>query len=78
MTRKELLKSWTIDALEHLGGSSHWIHVAQHIWDHHEQDLRESGDLFYRWQYDLGWASKVLVDEGRLLKPGRGIWTLRQ
>ncbi|SNC61200.1 hypothetical protein SAMN05445756_0433 [Kytococcus aerolatus] len=71
------LKPWILDALTALGGQAHWVDVAKHIWGAHEDELRASGDLFYTWQYKLGWAAKQLVDEGRLEKPGRGVWILR-
>lgn len=77
MADKSDLKLWILEALAALGGHAHWVAVARHIWATHEADLRESGDLFYTWQYQLGWAAQVLRDEGRIDKPGRGNWTLR-
>jgi len=29
------------------------VEISRAVWDRHEDDLRESGDLFYTWQYDL-------------------------
>lgn len=55
------------------------MRVAEYIWANHELELRDSGDFFYTWQYDLRWVAKVLRDEG-VLKPiverQAGIWRL--
>lgn len=36
------------------------------VWRRHELDLRNSGSLFYTWQYDIRWAAQKLRDTGRL------------
>ena len=68
---KSDLKVWVEDAIKDLGPSS-VVDVSRWVWDKHEQDLRESGSLFYTWQYDLRWAAQVLRNEGRLAPVGRG------
>ena len=73
MATKDDLKSWVLDAIREAGGASSPIDVAKHIWKHHEQDLRASGDLFYKWQYDMRWAATSLRKEGKL---GSG-WNLK-
>ncbi len=72
MADKSDLKTWVVDALEATGGTSTIVEVARHIWDHHEQELRRSGDLFFTWQYDMRWAATALRKEGKM---GSG-WTL--
>lgn len=68
---RQVLKDWVLEALGTLGGSGRVVEVVKHIWRHHEQDLRSSGDLFFTWQYDMRWAAQKLRDEGRL-KPVNG------
>lgn len=83
MASKQDLMAWCVEALKHLGGSAHHIDVAKQVWVLHEHDLRQSGDLFYTWQYDLRWAAQKLRDQGTLAKidgvrKGDGIWRLAQ
>ena len=68
MITRDTLMDWIVDALRARGGGSNVVGVAKYIWDHHEHELRESGDLFYTWQYDIRWAAKKLRDRG-LIKP---------
>src|SRR3546814_19087536 len=56
MIKREELQAWVIAALKDSGGSATIVQVAQHIWSHHENALRESGDLFFTWQYYMRWA----------------------
>ena len=78
MATRNDLKTWILDALKDLGGSARVAEIAKHIWDHHEPALRQSGDLFYTWQYAMRWAGQVLQKEGKLTKNGPGrSWLLR-
>lgn len=74
MATREDLKQWVLTAIHQAGGSSSLIEVARHIWQHHEAELRASGDMFYTWQYDMRWAATALCKEGRM---GEG-WVLKQ
>ena len=79
MATKHDLTEWILMALRSGGGELHHIRVAELVWERHESDLRESGDLFFTWQYDLRWAAQDLRDSGLLQKvSGRsdGIWRL--
>jgi hypothetical protein len=67
VTRVEL-REWIVDAIRSRGGASNVVGVAKDIWDAHEQELRDSGDRFYTWQYDIRWVAKRLRDQG-VLKP---------
>jgi hypothetical protein len=49
---REALKGWVIQAVKANGGRAGVVEIARHIWDHHEAELRSSGDLFFTWQYD--------------------------
>ena len=66
MSRRDVLLDWVVQALCAQGGASNVLGVARHIWAHHEAELRDSGDMFYTWQYDIRWAAKRLRDQGRL------------
>lgn len=70
---------WVLEALTERGGSGSVVQVSKIVWRRHELDLRNSGDLFYTWQYDIRWAAQKLRDTGRL-KPvpprSRAPWEL--
>jgi hypothetical protein len=68
---KNDLKAWLLDALRDLGGSGRISQICRHIWEHHEQELKASGDLFYTWQYAMRWAGQELQKERRLSKAGK-------
>lgn len=76
---KQVLVEWVEEALVKLDGSGTPVDVARVIWQIHEQDLRQQGDLFYTWQYDYRWAATKLRHAGRM-KPAdespRGVWEL--
>lgn len=55
-SRADLVK-WVRDSLLKRGCRGRIPEVARQIWEEHESDLRESGDLFYTWQYDMRWAA---------------------
>ncbi len=79
MVTKETLKAWVVEALSELGGEARQIEVAKVVWRRHENELRQSGDIFYRWQYDIRWAATELRKEGRLVDNARGEpWRLQQ
>jgi hypothetical protein len=74
MATKNDLMPWVLEALKSLGGSGSVAQVSRAVWQAHEEHLRQSGDLFYTWQYDIRWAAQRLRNDGRL-KPatkGRG------
>jgi len=66
MLVRDDLKPWIIDALSALGGRASVVQVCKFVWEHHEADLREGGDLFFSWQYDIRWAATKLRKEGVL------------
>jgi len=79
MVVKTDLTDWVVDALKSNGGAASILYVAQHIWEHHEKDLKGS-PLFYSWQYDMRWAATELRKKGRLVAADddrRGKWTLK-
>lgn len=57
------------------------VEISRAVWERHEDDLRESGDIFYNWQHDLRWASLKLRKADVLLPASdeeRGVWRLRE
>lgn len=75
MATREDLKNWVAEAL--VAGPASVPAVAKHIWDHHEAELRASGDLFFTWQYAMRWEAQKLQLAGKLNKRGKsGIWEL--
>ncbi len=72
------LKRIVLEAIKANGGSARVVEVCKYIWENYESVLRNSGDLFYTWQYDVRWAAQRLRDSGKL-KPAhnsRAPWTL--
>ena len=77
--KREDLEAWVIAALEASGGAAAPIAVARHIWQNHEAELRNGGDMFYKWQYDMRWSARALRNKGLLKEVGvgeRGKWCL--
>ncbi len=73
------LTDWLFEALKSLGGRGSIVEVCKFVWDNHKEELEDSGDLFYTWQYDIRWAAWQLRKEGKM-KPEeispKGIWEL--
>jgi hypothetical protein len=67
------------EALQSLGGKATVADVARHIWENHENDLRQSGDLLFTWQYDMRWAANRLRRSNVMLEAEtspKGTWEL--
>jgi hypothetical protein len=80
MVTRNDLKDMVLRAVQTNGGSATLTDIAKYIWTNHEKDLRHSGDLFYRWQYDMRWAANALRHEGKLAgveATPRGTWALK-
>jgi hypothetical protein len=77
MANREDLKGWVYHAVKDNARQTSVVNVARHIWEHHEQELRNSGDLFYTWQYEMRWAAQQLRNESRLTLAGRD-WALKR
>jgi len=79
MITKEDLQLFVTEALHAHNGEASIVQVCKYVWDHHKDDLENSGDLFYTWQYDIRWAAQALRDKKIMhvdeLSP-RGIWRL--
>lgn len=66
MAGKEVLRPWVLEALATLNGHGTPVEVSRIVWELHEDELRDSGDLFFTWQYDIRWAAQQLRDSGEL------------
>lgn len=56
---KQDLDRWLAEAQKATDGGS-WVDVCKYVWEHHADELKRSGDLFYTWQYDIRWAAQRL------------------
>jgi hypothetical protein len=78
MTRYDL-PDILYDAIKDNDGQVSIIEICKYIWDKYEEDLKNSGDLFFSWQYDIRWAATELRKSKRMraaeLSP-RGIWEI--
>jgi hypothetical protein len=70
MARRQVLEPWIIEAISALGGSGSLVDVCTRVWEIHEIDLKNSGELYYTWQYDIRWVADRLRRKG-ILKPVR-------
>jgi len=79
MVEKTYLIEWLLEALKSLGGRGSIVDICEYVWKKHENELRDSEDLFYTWQYDIRWAATELRKRGKIkhvnLSP-KGIWEL--
>ena len=79
MLIKKDLQALVIEALEANGGSARIPIVCKYVWENYEDELKQSGELFYTWQSDIRWAVNSLRKK-RALKSARqsgpGIWEL--
>ena len=74
MAGREDLQRWVLEAVDAHGGEALVIDIHKYVWRHHEKELRDSGDLFFTWQYEIRWAGQILRDEGLLTNPRRSVW----
>lgn len=76
--RKDLCP-WIIEALTALNGSAKILKVKEYIWDHHGDELRDSGNLHFTWHEDIYWAATQLRAQGILKKASatpKSVWEL--
>lgn len=77
MLSKNDLGQFIVDCLKQTGGKATLVEVSKYIWKNHENQLRESGDLFYTWQYDYRWQATVLRKKGILKETSKSkYWEL--
>lgn len=76
---KDKLPELLYSAIEDLGGKSTIVEVCKYFWEHYENELKESEDLLYTWQYDIRWAATKLRKDNRMIDASispRGIWEI--
>lgn len=79
MQKDDLPKSLEA-TLTKLGGSGTILEVCKTFWTDNESELRNSGDLFYTWQYDIRWAATTLRKTGIMKDASTsdsGVWELK-
>ena len=79
MANRSDLIEWVKAGITENGGSATILQVAEHIWRVHEHELRQSGSLFYTWQYDMRWAALSLRKSGVIRatdRSAKGVWEL--
>ena len=78
--KKNELPEYLHKTLKNIGGSGTLIDVCKEFYSENEQELQNSGDLFYTWQYDIRWAATALRKNGIMLpaKENGGAWTLAE
>ena len=67
MAKRDDLCDWVLEALNAHHGRARIVEICKYIWQHYESKLRQSGDLFYTWQYDVRWAGQKLRNSGKLM-----------
>ena len=76
---KEMLPDLLYSVLRDMGGHGSIIGICKQFWCKYENELKNSGDLFYTWQYDIRWAATALRKTGRMkdanLSPN-GVWEI--
>jgi len=77
-TRRDLC-DWIAQALGALNGSAQIKKVCAYIWEHHGEEIRESGNFHFTWQEDIYWAATQLRAKGVLKKAkdtSKSVWAL--
>lgn len=80
MVDEKDLKNFIIESLKEFGGKRHYIAICKWVWKNHQKRLKNSGDLFFTWQYDIRRAATDLRKEGILKQVDnyqKGVWELR-
>ena len=75
-TRRDLC-GWIVEALTALNGSAKIPQVCKYIWEHHQQEIRTSGNLHFTWEEDVYWAATQLRAKGILKKAkatSKSVW----
>ena len=87
MTRKDLPEI-LYELIKELGGKAKMMEIFKVFWQKYKNQLNETEDLFYTWNYDIRWAATQLRKQKRM-KPAsiqenthganispKGIWEL--
>jgi hypothetical protein len=73
------MANWVQEGLRELGGKATILDVCKKVWEKHAEEIRNSGDMFYKWQYEIRWSGDILRKKG-VLRPADesadGVWEL--
>ena len=82
---KEDLKDLITKALTSNGGSASIVNVARYIWNNNKNELINSGDLLFTWQYDMarnkgngGPLPKIAVEDVHIASANTGIFNFHK
>lgn len=65
MTRNDL-PDLLYQLIKELGGKADMMTIFKKFWSEYETELRNSGDIFYTWNYDIRWAATKLRHQKRM------------
>ena len=65
MTRQDL-PNLLYETIKSLGGKAVMIDIFREFWKLYSKQIRQSGDLFYTWQYDIRWAATKLRKQNKM------------
>ncbi|MBR4770387.1 MAG: hypothetical protein IK090_05605 [Clostridia bacterium] len=77
--KREDLPAALYVVMQKMGGAGTLLDICKEFWKQFETDLRQSGDLFYTWQYDIRWAATTLRKLGKMEDTSncaKGIWKI--
>jgi hypothetical protein len=80
MAMRADLVDWLFQELKDVGGKSRIVPICKRIWQDHREELEQSGELYYTWQYDIRWAATKLRKQGKMMPAEdcpKGVWVLR-
>ena len=60
MITRDDLGVWIIEALKYYGGKATIVEVCKYVWNNYENEIRNSGDMLYKWQYEIRWSANQL------------------
>ena len=67
------------NSIKDMGGQTNSVNVCKCVWQQHQQELLDSGDLFNTCQYDIRWATTELRKTKRMkaaYQSPRDIWEI--
>ena len=76
---RESMKKWVAEAIAELGGKGRVVEICKEVWEKHGDEISASGDMFYKWQYEIRWSADSLRKEGVLRSADEsadGMWEL--
>jgi hypothetical protein len=68
-----------VEAIKKLGPKATFVNINKYVWDNYENDLRNSGDLFYVWHHTMASARTKLNSSGRggfVKQNGTTVWEI--